>query len=169
MEAPAVNPMTETILVVDDDQDMCWVLQAVLVRLGYRATTVGLARHAMTAMADQAFPIAFVDARLPDMDGLRLIEELRRLQPVMRIIMISGYFLEDDACILDAVRARAIDGFLAKPFRIEAIVAAVNGIAPSWSLDSLAAIARGDLAPVHPGATARVQAPRTALVGGAKA
>ncbi len=117
----------ETVLVVDDDQDMCWALEGALAGLGCAVTAVGLGRDAILSVAGHAFPIAFVDARLPDMDGLRLIEELRRLQPSMRIIMISGYYLEDDARILEAVRASEIDGFLAKPFQIEAIVTAAIG------------------------------------------
>ena len=48
-------------------------------------------------------------------------------RPAMRIFMISGYYLEDDARILEAMRASAIDGFLAKPFQIDAIVKAVIG------------------------------------------
>ena len=60
------------------------------------------------------------------MDGLRLIEELRRLRPEMQIIMISGYYLEDDMRISNAVRAGEIDGFLAKPFQIDAVVTAVT-------------------------------------------
>ncbi len=58
---------------------------------------------------------------------MKLIAELRALRPSMRIIMISGYFLADDVRILEAVRTAAIDGFLAKPFQIEAIVAAALG------------------------------------------
>ena len=58
---------------------------------------------------------------------MRLITELRALRPSMRIIMISGYFLEDDVRILEAIRTEAIDGFLAKPFQIDAIVAAALG------------------------------------------
>lgn len=123
----AVAPVREMALVVDDDQDMCWVLEVALAGIGYAVTTVGSAQRAISSLAEQAFPIAFVDARLPDMDGLRLIKELRSLQPGMRIIMISGYFLEDDVCILEAVQASQIDGFLAKPFQIGAIVAAVTG------------------------------------------
>lgn len=116
-----------TALVVDDDPDMCWVFEATLAGIGYTTTTVGSAQRAISSLAEEAFPIAFVDARLPDMDGLRLIEELRSLQPGMRIIMISGYFLEDDLRIVEAVRTSEIDGFLAKPFQIDAIVAAVTG------------------------------------------
>ena len=106
---------------------MCWVLKGALASLGCAVTSVGLGRSAIAVVMESAFPVAFIDARLPDMDGLRLIAELRVLRPSMRIIMISGYFLEDDVRILEAVRTAEIDGFLAKPFQIEAIVAAALG------------------------------------------
>ncbi len=127
MALSTIAPVPETALVVDDDQDMCWVLEVALAGIGYTATTVGSGQNAILSLAEQAFPIAFVDARLPDMDGLQLIRKLRSLQPGMRIIMISGYFLEDDLRIVEAAQASEIDGFLAKPFRIDAIVAAVTG------------------------------------------
>lgn len=127
MAAFTIRQAPETILVVDDDQDMCWVLRVALAGLGYVARTVGTARSAISSIADHAFSVAFVDARLPDMDGLQLVGELRDLRPAMRIIMISGYYLEDDARILEAMRECRIDGFLAKPFQIETIVAAAMG------------------------------------------
>ncbi len=127
MAASAVRRAPGTILVVDDDRDMCWVLEAALAGLGYLVKTVGTAQSAIASVADHAFPVVFVDARLPDMDGLRLVEELRGLRPTMRIIMISGYYLEDDARILKAMREFRIDGFLAKPFQIETIVKAAIG------------------------------------------
>ena len=117
----------EAVLVVDDDQDMCWALEGALASLGCAVTSVGSAQSAIAVVADSAFPVAFVDARLPDMDGMKLIAVLRALRPSMRIIMISGYFLADDVRILEAVGTAAIDGFLAKPFQIEAIVAAAVG------------------------------------------
>jgi DNA-binding NtrC family response regulator len=127
LTARASRPAPAPILVVDDDRDMCWVLEAALARLGYLVKTVGTAKSAIASIADHAFPVAFVDARLPDMDGLRLVEKLRGLRPAMRIIMISGYYLEDDARILKAMREARIDGFLAKPFQIEAIARAAAG------------------------------------------
>lgn len=127
MVASASLPVPDMVLVVDDDQDMCWILEVALTGLGCAVTTAGSAKNAISSVASRTFPIAFVDARLPDMDGLRLIEELRSLQPEMRIIMISGYYLEDDVRILEAVRGSEIDGFLAKPFQIEAIIGAVTG------------------------------------------
>jgi DNA-binding NtrC family response regulator len=120
-------PAPESVLVVDDDQDMCWALEGALASLGCAVTSVGTGGSAIAVVTESAFPVAFVDARLPDMDGMRLIAELRALRPSMRIIMISGYFLENDVRILEAVKTSAIDGFLAKPFQIDAIVAAALG------------------------------------------
>ncbi len=124
---PAIPQAPETALVVDDDQDMCWILEVALAGVGCVAKTVGTAQNAISSVVDRAFPVAFVDARLPDMDGLRLVMELRGLRPGMRIIMISGYYLADDTLILEAMRASKIDCFLAKPFQIDAIVTAIMG------------------------------------------
>ena len=140
----------KTVLVVDDDQDMCWALASALGGAGHTATTVGLAGEAIALLAGTAFLIAFVDARLPDMDGLQLVQVLRGLQPDMRLIMISGYYLEDDACILEAIRGREIDGFLAKPFRIDAIIGSLAGVA----LSSGRAI--GESQPAYPVSTTRI-------------
>lgn len=112
-----------TALVVDDDRDMCRILEIALASVGCAAITVESAKRAVAVFAEQAFAFAFVDARLPDMDGWLLIEELRHLRPETRIIMISGYYFEDDVCVVEAVQASRIHGFLAKPFRVEAILA----------------------------------------------
>ncbi len=115
-------------LVVDDDCDMCRILELALASAGCTATTVGSAQGAIALFADYPFAVVFVDARLPDMDCWRLIEELRRLRPEVRIVMISGYYFEDDVRVARALQASEIHGFLAKPFRIEAVVAMVAGL-----------------------------------------
>ena len=114
-----------TALVVDDDGDMCRMLELALAGAGCKATTVGSAEGAIALFAEHPFPVVFVDARLPDMDGWRLIVELRRLRPEIRVIMISGYYFEDDVRVARAMQASEIDGFLAKPFRVEDVVAMV--------------------------------------------
>jgi len=125
MVASRTKAAVKSALVVDDDEDMCWVLEAALKSVGCVTITVGTGRDALTLINRQAFPVAFVDARLPDVDGLRLSEEMRCVQPGLRIFIISGYFLTDDADILEAMRTQRINGFLAKPFQIGSILAAV--------------------------------------------
>lgn len=113
----------EAALVIDDDPEMGWVLAAALAGAGCRATVVGSGGEAMALLAANAFPLAFLDARLPDMKGLDLARELRRNRPAMRIIMISGYFFADDLEVDDAIKDSRIDGFLGKPFDLDAISA----------------------------------------------
>jgi CheY-like chemotaxis protein len=117
-----------TALVVDDDRDMCRVLEIALGSTGCEATTTGSAKGAIALSAERRYPIVFVDARLPDMDGWQLIDELRRLRPDIRIVMISGYYFEDDVRVIKALQASEIHGFLAKPFRVEAVVALAKGL-----------------------------------------
>ncbi len=123
---PAADPPGRTALVVDDDPDMCRVLEVTLGSVGYAAVMVGSAQSAIAFLRERVFPIAFIDARLPDMDGWLLVEELRRLSPGTRIIVISGYYFEDDVRVAEALRGAKIDGFLAKPFLIETIIAALG-------------------------------------------
>lgn len=115
-----------TALVVDDDPDMCWVLAAALAGAGCRATIAHTGCQAVEFLAARAFPLAFVDARLPDMNGIQLATELLGIRPRTRIVMISGYFFDDDVAVIDAIKEAKIHGFLAKPFHIEAVVAALK-------------------------------------------
>lgn len=121
-------PSAGTALVVDDDGDMCRVLEIALGSAGCKATTTGSARGAIALLAQHPYPVVFVDARLPDMDGWQLIHQLRRLRPEVRIVMISGYYFEDDVRVAKALQASAIHGFLAKPFRIEAVLGMAAGL-----------------------------------------
>lgn len=120
--SPILSAPSAAALVVDDDRDMCRVLELVLTSAGCHVTTAASGERALLLAAKRAFPIAFVDARLPDMDGWRLVEELRRLRPATRIIMVSGYYFADDLRVAEALQAGIIDGFLPKPFDIDAIV-----------------------------------------------
>ena len=124
-------PVPTAALVVDDDGDMCRILELALTGAGWIATTAGSAALAIARCGDSPFQIAFVDARLPDMDGWRLIEELRQRRPEIRAVMISGYYFEDDVRVARALQTSEIHGFIAKPFRIEAVVAMAAGLGVS--------------------------------------
>ena len=117
-----------TALIVDDDLDMGRVLEIALAAAGCAAIAVDSAARAIDIMAKHRFPFAFIDARLPDMDGLLLIEELRRSNPGTRVFLISGYYTEDDVRIVEALRGSRIYGFFAKPFQVEAILAVVRAM-----------------------------------------
>lgn len=111
-----MNDSETKILIVDDEPDMCWVLQHLLNDLGIQSTTALSGLEAVNLMNSDFFQLAFVDAKLPDMEGLELAERLRKLRPGVSIIMVSGYFYKDDAAIKNALKEGIINGFVSKPF-----------------------------------------------------
>ncbi len=123
---PAEAARPSAALVVDDDKDMCWALEIGLTLAGFATLGAGCAEAALALLARQQFDVAFVDARLPDMEGFHLVGELRRRQPKLITILISGYYFADDQRISDALDSGIINGFLAKPFRIDAAIGAAN-------------------------------------------
>ena len=122
MNKPSFNALSDrTALVVDDDPDMCWVLKTTLELFDYSAAIAENGRQALRLSATRPFPIAFIDARLPDMDGLQLATVMHSKHKDLRIIIISGFYSEDDLQIVEAVKTRRVQAFLAKPFQIDAI------------------------------------------------
>ncbi|MDP2046998.1 MAG: response regulator, partial [Deltaproteobacteria bacterium] len=59
----------ELILIVDDEPDMCWALEHLLHKRGYVTRKALSAQEALKLMEEHRFACAFLDAKLPDMDG----------------------------------------------------------------------------------------------------
>ncbi len=121
-----IEPPSRGVLVVDDDPEMCWILKAILASADCDVRTAHSAEEALAMLDRHAFPLAFIDARLPDVDGLRLIDTVYALQPDIKIVLISGYYFGDEEPITDAIRCGRIHRFLMKPFRIGEVIAAAS-------------------------------------------
>jgi DNA-binding NtrC family response regulator len=113
---------TGSILVVDDEPLIRWALRARLERAGHAVIAAGSAREAL-ARCGGAFDVAIVDLRLPDMDGLRLVGELKRRQPGCRVILITACRGPD---VADAARDAGVFRILDKPFDLDALLATVE-------------------------------------------
>ena len=109
------------ILVVDDEPDMCWVMENILRPVGYAVTTASGGNEALERLASQPFAVAFVDAKLADMDGLELAALIRQRSPATAVVLISGYFYEEDRSITESIQRDQLVGFIAKPFNLEEI------------------------------------------------
>jgi CheY-like chemotaxis protein len=117
-------------LIVDDEPDMCWALARLLNKYGISSSQALGAREALQYLRAAApYQLAFVDAKLPDMDGLELARRLRQLVPGIRIVMVSGYFYRDDVAVQEAMGEGLICGFVAKPFDHQEILKFLDGMA----------------------------------------
>jgi len=119
--------MRPSILVIDDDPFTREALAAILMRAGYRVTSLsGAGLTGETDPCAHPYQVAVVDFHLPAVNGLELARRLKASRPESRIIMISSELppLEDNAGL------SVVDHFLAKPFSKEVILEAVARFCP---------------------------------------
>jgi len=110
------------ILIVDDEPDMCWALEHLFKNHGLSTQKALSGQAALNLMGQHRFPCAFLDSKLPDMDGLELAALMRQLNPDIKIVMVSGFFYRDDVSIQDAISRGLIIDFISKPFLQEEIL-----------------------------------------------
>ncbi len=79
------------ILVVDDEEDLCWILRKVLSEAGYRVRTARTGKEALQVCADEEVMVAIIDYRLPDMSGIELFQQLSGTCRSMVGILITSY------------------------------------------------------------------------------
>jgi len=110
------------ILVVDDDLVVQKALRRLLESSGYDVATFGSGPLALRSLKQETYPVALVDLRMPEMDGLELIVRLKKAVPDMSIIMITAY--GEVATAVDAMKQGAYH-FMTKPFENEEVLSLV--------------------------------------------
>ncbi len=103
---------TYTILVVDDETNLRLTLAQILKNAGYSVTTAGEGAEALQYMQAGQYDLVFIDLKMPGMDGLTLLREIRRCYPDMPVLILTGHATLDSAT--EAVRLGARD-YLYKP------------------------------------------------------
>lgn len=99
-------------LIVDDEHDIRELLGLTLTRMGLNATTAGTVQEAKDRLAEQRFDLCLTDMRLPDGNGIELIQHVATHCPQMPIAMITAY--GDVQSAVNALKAGAFD-FVSKP------------------------------------------------------
>lgn len=103
----------DRILVVDDDAQICRFLQRCLTEEGYSVVTVADGTEAVSRLREEAFALILTDVKMPEMDGLVLLREARRLRPDVAIIVLTGHGTFENA--IEALREEGAYDYLLKP------------------------------------------------------
>lgn len=114
--------MGRRVLVVDDEESIRELLKKTLELAEYETQTVADGRAALELLRREHWDLLIADLRMPEMDGLSLIREARRLHPRLPVIIVTGYSSESSA--IQAVNLGVV-GYLVKPFRIPQVLSAV--------------------------------------------
>jgi DNA-binding NtrC family response regulator len=115
-------------LIVDDEPDLCWVLENLLTSKGLPCQKAQTAQAALDLMKAHRFQLAFLDVTLPDMNGLELARQLRLLDPLLRLVIVSGYVSKEAAAVAQAQAEGLICAFINKPFLHEEILSVIEDL-----------------------------------------
>ena len=112
---------SQVVLIVDDEPDMCWALENVVKRMGFATARAESGQKALGLAGRIPFHLAFVDAKLPDAEGIELASQLHQLQPGLRVVMVSGYYCAEETQVQEWMKEGAIIRFISKPFLFEQV------------------------------------------------
>lgn len=104
----------ERILVVDDDEQVCRLIERLLERAGYSTTSAGCAIEARRRLDEEDFALVLSDMNMPGESGLGLIQDVLANHPGTAAMMVSG---NDDAELAEAALELGAYGYIIKPFR----------------------------------------------------
>jgi DNA-binding NtrC family response regulator len=115
------------IIIIDDEADMCWVLERLLRRRGYFVSAATTGETGLALLARVLPKLAIIDCKLPDRDGLDVADEAINLHPDVSLILISGFPFAEESELSERVLALNAH-FLAKPFEVSDLAALVDQI-----------------------------------------
>ncbi len=105
----------QAVMIVDDDPDLCKTMAKMFEMQGYSVTTACSGEEAVEIMNEKMCQIAFIDLKLPLMDGLETYWRLREIDPGIKAVMITAYREEMSDLMKQAFQSMP-DSCLFKPF-----------------------------------------------------
>ncbi len=117
------------VLVVDDQENLCWVLSRVLSERGHEVRTAQNCAQALRLASVFDCQVAIVDFRLPDGNGIALIERLRAENPGLRAILMTSY---GSPALHEEIRSLGLHAFFDKPFVNAQMVDSVAAALLAW-------------------------------------
>jgi two-component system NtrC family response regulator len=112
----------DTILVVDDEVNYLTVMEELLGQAGYEVLTAAGGPEAMKISAANDLDLVLTDMKMPKMNGIELLEELKRLYPDLPVMLMTAYGTVEKA--VAAMKKGAFD-YILKPFKNEEILVTI--------------------------------------------
>jgi len=122
----------KTVLIVDDEKNILLALSQSLEVLQLETDTATNGEEALAKLKEKEFGLILLDLRMPGMDGMEVLRQVREIRPDIRIIMITAYGTIELA--VEAIKMGAVD-FIQKPFSPEEIRELVSRVMDREKLD----------------------------------
>ena len=118
-----MTALVTSVLIIDDDPGIRKIISEVLEKEHYLVEAVEKGKDALKACKNESYDVALIDIQLPDMKGTALIAQLRKLQPKIVTIMITGTPSLENA--VKAVNERA-DAYMMKPLDMADLIKTIE-------------------------------------------
>ena len=106
------------ILIVDDNTKILYAFQSFLEKEGYISIPVSEGGNVLNIIAREKPKMVFLDLSFPDQDGLEILREIKKVQPTLPVIIVSGHTCEENKARALALGA---SDFLEKPLSLAKI------------------------------------------------
>lgn len=113
----------EKIIIIDDDHDICLLLQKFLKKNDFEVDFVNTGEEAIEVLKKNTFDLIISDYRLPDEDGLSLLKKIKIIDPSAAVVMITGY--SDIRIAVDTLKHGAYD-YVTKPLYPDEILVTIR-------------------------------------------
>jgi excisionase family DNA binding protein len=111
------------ILVIDDDDIICNLFKDTLKGTGHTVTTANDPVKGLELAKDPDFDLVFLDLKMPGMDGVELLKQIKVAKPKLPVTIITGY--QDSDLMMNALKLGPL-GVMSKPFSSNDILAAID-------------------------------------------
>jgi DNA-binding NtrC family response regulator len=115
--------MTGKILVIDDEDIVRTSCSRTLSPLGYEVRLTQSSLDGLRMIDEEKFDLVLTDIKMPDMDGIEVLKQVRDKFPEMKVIIMTGYQSIENA--LKSVQLGAFD-YIEKPFSPDALISSVS-------------------------------------------
>lgn len=114
-----------SILIVDDNADICAIMSLILKFQSYTVTTACNGLEAIEKVREHPFDVILMDIKMPVMDGVESCKRIKKMRPEAVVVMMTAYAVED--LVKEALREGAY-GVFYKPVDIDKIVELIEGV-----------------------------------------
>lgn len=117
------EPGKEKILVIDDEKSVLDAFKEIFLSTNYQISYAQSGKDAISKLENESFNIVIIDTTLPDIDALDLLEKIKNIDPLVRVIMMAWH--TSAANITAAFQKRASE-FILKPFQTSDVLRKVR-------------------------------------------
>ncbi|MHB1253456.1 MAG: response regulator [Candidatus Humimicrobiaceae bacterium] len=117
--------MNKRILIVDDEKNIRTTISAYLLSLGYELEIAVNGQEALDKLKDFRYDLILLDIKMHIMNGIQVLQEMRRLEDKTNVIMMTAYGTIENA--VESMKLGAID-FISKPFTLENLKTVIDAV-----------------------------------------